>query len=129
VAAARKDGGLSLFRTDYGGGILTTLARHDRMPGHGMGWRLLSRQTSTAVRKLFPQLRARPERGIGGLLAVKRLSISSGGIDICLVRPSSVGGIFTDWNALRAAEKNASALSPEHVPCVFHSCRSRPASG
>ena len=38
-------------RTPYrGGGMRTTLARQERMGPQAMGWRVLSRQTSTAVR-------------------------------------------------------------------------------
>ena len=47
------------------------------------GCRDLSRQTSTAVRKLWPQLMATLSEESEGLARVKSETISSGGIDVC----------------------------------------------
>ena len=47
------------------------------------GWRDLSRQTSTAVRKLWPQLIAMLSGESPGLAVVKSAMISAGGIDVC----------------------------------------------
>lgn len=81
-----------------------------------IGCSCLSRQTSIAVRKLFPQLRARLAFGMVGFAAVKRPRISPGGSEICLVSRVSVGGIVMERKAVRAASKKVSASRPEQVP-------------
>lgn len=60
---------------DYGGGMRTVLARQEGTELQAMGWRRLSRQTSMAVRKLWPQLTTMLWAGMAGLLAVKRVTI------------------------------------------------------
>ena len=61
----------------------TVLARQERMEPHAVGWALLSMQTSTAVRRLLPQLRARLAAGRVGLAVWKRPRIWAGGREIC----------------------------------------------
>ena len=55
------------------------------MGPQAMGWSDLSRQTSTAVRKLWPQLMAMLSAQSPGLARVKSETISSGGIEVCEV--------------------------------------------
>ncbi len=105
------------------------LARQERMGPQGVGWPLLFRQISIAVRWLLPQERARLERGMDGFAAVKRPRICSGGREIWLVSWVKVCGMATEWKAVRAAVKKASGARPEQVPWVRHSCWRRPASG
>ena len=70
----------------------TVFARQERMGPQAMGWSALSRQTSTAVRKLLPQLTAMLSRESAGLARVKSEMISAVGMEVCDVRPASVGG-------------------------------------
>lgn len=107
----------------------TVLARQERMGPHEMGWSDLSRQTSTAVRKLWPQLTATLSLVSDGLDRVKSETISSGGMEVCELRFRSWGGIVMERYAVRAVEKKLSAPRPEQVPWVCHSCSSRPWSG
>jgi len=107
----------------------TVLARQERMGPQAMGWRDLSRQTSTAVRKLWPQLMATLLEESEGLARVKSAMISAGGIDICDERLFSVGGMAMERSAVRAVVKKSLALRPEQVPWVCHSCCRRPWSG
>ena len=86
----------------------------------------MSRQTSTAVRKLCPQLTAMLLLEREGLARVKSETISSGAIDVCDERLLSAGGIVMEWTAVRAALKKSFALRPEQVPWVCHSCCRRP---
>jgi len=60
----------------------TVLARQERMGPQAMGWPLLFRQTSTAVRRLLPQLMRMLEAGKEGLAAWKRLMSWVGGREI-----------------------------------------------
>ena len=53
----------------------TTLARQERMGPHAVGWAFLSMQTSIAVRRLLPQLRARLAAGMVGLAVWKSAMI------------------------------------------------------
>jgi len=84
------------FLFQRGGGMRTVLARQERMGPQAMGWSDLSRQTSMAVRKLFPQLIAMLLEDSPGLALVKREMISSGGMEVCEERLLSVGGITRD---------------------------------
>lgn len=72
------------------------LARQERMGPQAMGWRDLSRQTSTAVRKLFPQLITMLSRESLGLALVKSEMISAGGMEVCDERLLSVDGIVME---------------------------------
>ena len=105
------------------------LARQARIGPQTMGWRDLSRQTSTAVRKLLPQLTAMLCRERAGLAWVKSETISAGGMDVCEARLASAGGMAMERKAVRAVVKKVSARRPEQVPWVCHSCSSRPWSG
>jgi hypothetical protein len=58
-----------------------------------------------------------------------RERICAGGREIWWLRLARVGGMMTDWNAVRAALKKASGARPEQVPWVLHSCLRRPGSG
>ena len=70
---------------------------------------------------MLPQLRARLSRGMEGLLFVKRLRISSGGMEIWWLRDDSSVGMVTECTAWRARVKKASGARPEQVPWVCHS--------
>ena len=74
----------------------TVFARQERMGPQAMGWSDLSRQTSTAVRKLCPQLTATLSGDSEGFARVKSETISSGVIEVCDVRPASVGGMVME---------------------------------
>ena len=63
------------------------------MGPQSVGWRVLLRQTSMAVRKLLPQLRTKLERGMVGLAFVKRPRIWAGGMEICWVSEVSSAGM------------------------------------
>ena len=78
---------------------------------------------------MLPQLRASDEFAIAGLAAVKRSRICAGGREIWLVSWVRVGGMATEWKAVRAAVKKASGDRPEQVPWVRHSCWRSPESG
>ena len=74
----------------------TVFARQERMGPQAMGWSDLSRQTSTAVRKLWPQLMAMLSGASPGFARVNSETISSGGIEVCEVSPASVGGMVME---------------------------------
>lgn len=61
----------------------TVFARHERIGPQEMGRSDLSRQTSMAVRKLWPQLTATLSAVSAGLARVKSETISSGGMEVC----------------------------------------------
>jgi hypothetical protein len=105
------------------------LARQERMWPQGMGWALLFMQTSTAVRRLLPQLRARLAAGKDRLAAWNWVRSCFGVREISWFSRESAGGIVTLWKALRARVKKASGERPEQVPWVCHSWRRRPGSG
>jgi len=77
----------------------------------------------------LPQLRASEEDVIAGLAVVTRSRICAGGRDIWRASWVRVGGMATEWKAVRAAVKKASGDRPEQVPWVRHSCWRRPGSG
>lgn len=72
-----------------GGGTRMIAARQERMGPQAIGWRDLSRQISTAVRKFRPQLMTTLFGESDGLTCVKRETISSGGIAIWELRLES----------------------------------------
>jgi len=74
----------------------TVLARQERIGPQAIGCRDLSRHTSTAVKKLWPQLTAILSGDIPGLALVKSEMISAGGIDVCDERLLSAVGIAMD---------------------------------
>ncbi|MCU1226598.1 MAG: hypothetical protein JWQ42_4691, partial [Edaphobacter sp.] len=62
-------------RLGHGGVMRTTLARQELMEPHAVAWAFLSMQTSIAVRRLLPQLRARLAAGMVGLAVWKSAMI------------------------------------------------------
>src|SRR6266567_3905132 len=77
----------------YGGVMWMVLARQERMGPQGMGWALLFMQTSTAVRRLLPQLRARLAAGKDGLAAWNWVRSCFGVREISWFSWESAGGM------------------------------------